>query len=112
MLRRRLPCEEMTKIAGWCKEWTKRFGEMTEEQEEGFMERICRKLRAEVGVGTEQMTEELRGYVSEQMRIAEDRRRNEKRDEETWRRATRDEQKTTSTSCDVANEAAGDDRGS
>ena len=45
----------------------------------------------EVGVGAEQMVEALRGYVSEQRRIAEDRRRNEKRDEEIWRRATRDE---------------------
>ena len=74
--------EKMTKRAGWSKEWAKRFEEMTEEQEEEITERICSKLRAQVGVGTEQMIEELGANVSEQMRIAEDRRRNEKRDEE------------------------------
>ena len=39
--------KKMTKIAGWSKEWAKRFGEMTEEQEEEVMDRICRKLKAE-----------------------------------------------------------------
>ena len=85
---------------------------MTEEQEGEFMDRICMKSRAAIGGGAEQVIAELREYVNEQRRIVEEWRRNEKGDEEMWRRATRDGQKTKSTSCDAANEVAGDDRGS
>ena len=89
--------KKMTKLAGWSREWTKKIGEVNEEQEEEFMQGICRKLRAEVGVGAESVTEGPRTYVREQRQIEEDWRKKDGRDEETLGL----------TSWGVANEAVG-----
>ena len=44
--------KKMTKLARWSNEGAERFRNMSKEQEKEFMERICSKLRTEVGAGT------------------------------------------------------------